>query len=85
MTTEFPDVTLSQAFVAQTQYSSDTVNVLQIDDSVTARTLRAFVQLGDNASFKYWVPVMSGDDYTVDWTNEQVTAAIEAFFAPPTA
>ena len=80
MATEFPDVILQQPFVAQTEYKSDVVNVLQIDDNVTARTLRAYVQLGDNAVFKYWVPVMSGADYTVDWTNEQVTAAIEAFF-----
>ena len=83
MATEFPDVILQQPFVAQTEYKSDVVNVLQIDDNVTARTLRAYVQLGDNAIFKYWVPVMSGDDYTVDWTNDQVAAAIENFFAPP--
>jgi hypothetical protein len=79
-TTEFPDVTLDTAYIAQTEYSSDLVDVLQIDDNVMSRTLRAFVQLGDNPSFKYWITVMSGDDYTVDWTNDQVTAAITAFF-----
>ena len=83
MATEFPDVILDQPYIAQTEYKSDVVNVLQIDDNVTSRTLRAYVQLGDNAIFKYWVPVASGDDYTVDWTNEQVATAIENFFAPP--
>jgi hypothetical protein len=81
----FPDVTLSTAFIAQTQYSSDLVDVLQIDDNTANKTLRAFCQLGTDPSFKYWVTVMSGDDYTVDWTNAQVTSAIQAFFVnvPP--
>lgn len=76
----FPDVTLSTPYVAQTVYQSSNVIVLQIDDNVDNKSLRAFCQLGDNNSFKYWVTVMSGDDYTVDWTNAQVTAAIQAFF-----
>jgi hypothetical protein len=76
----FPDVTLSQDYIAQTEYKSNNVNVLQINDDTEGKTLRAFCQLGDNASFKYWVQVMSGDDYTVDWTNADVTAAIQAFF-----
>lgn len=77
----FPDITLSQPYVGQTAYESNVVHTLQIDDNVEAKTLRAFCQLGDNPSFKYWVPVMSGDDYTVDWTNDQVAAAITAFFS----
>ena len=80
MTTEFPDVELEQPFVAQREYSSDTVDVIQIDDNVTGRTLRVFVQLGTDPSFKYWITVASGADYTVDWTNEQITTAIQAFF-----
>jgi hypothetical protein len=80
MSTDFPDVTLAVPYIAQTEYSSDLVDVLQIDDNVTDRNLRAFVQLGDNPSFKYWITVASGDDYTVDWTNDQVSAAITAFF-----
>lgn len=79
----FPDVTLSAPFVAQTEYSSDAVDVLQIDDNTQTKTLRAFCQLGTDPSFKYWVTVMSGDDYTVDWTNAQVSAAIQAFFTNP--
>jgi hypothetical protein len=77
----FPDVILSAPYVAQSEYSSNDVIVLQIDDNTAAKTLRTFVQLGTDPSFKYWVPVMSGDDYTVDWTNADVTAAIQAFFA----
>lgn len=76
----FPDVTLSQDYIAQTEYKSNNVNVLQINDDTEGKSLRAFCQLGDNNSFKYWVQVMSGDDYTVDWTNADVTAAIQAFF-----
>ena len=79
--TGFPDVILSAPYVAQTEYSSADVAVIQIDDSTAAKTLRVFVQLGTDPSFKYWIPVMSGDDYTVDWTNAQVTAAIQAYFA----
>ena len=76
----FPDVTLSQDYIAQTEYKSNNVNVLQINDDTEGKSLRAFCQLGENPSFKYWVSVMSGDDYTVDWTNADVTAAIQAFF-----
>jgi hypothetical protein len=77
----FPDITLPQPYVGQTAYESSTVHTLQIDDNVEGKSLRAFCQLGDNPSFKYWIPVLSGDDYTVDWTNDQVAAAITAFFA----
>jgi hypothetical protein len=77
----FPTITLSSDYVAQQEYKSNTVQTLQIDDNTDAKTLRTFVQLGDNGSFKYWITVMSGDDYTVDWTNDQVTAAVQAFFA----
>ena len=76
----FPDVILSQPYIAQTEYDSANVIVLQIEDNTAGRSLRAFTQLGDNPSFKYWVPVQSGDDYSVNWTNADVTAAIQAFF-----
>lgn len=77
----FPDITLSADYVAQTEYKSNAVQIIQIDDNTGGKNLRTFVQLGDNPSFKYWITVMSGDDYTVDWTNDQVTAAVQAFFA----
>ena len=77
----FPDIQLAAPYVAQTEYKSQTVLTLQIDDNVANKSLRAFCQLGDNPSFKYWIEVMSGDDYTVDWTNAQVAAAIQAYFA----
>ncbi len=76
----FPDVSLSTPYVGQTTYQSSTVKVLQIDDNVSAKHLCAFCQLGDDASFKYWVTVLSGNNYTVDWTNAQVAAAITAYF-----
>jgi hypothetical protein len=79
----FPDVTLTAPYIAQTEYKSDFVDVLQISDDVIGKNLRAFCQLGTDPSFKYWVTVMTGDDYTVDWTNEDVTAAIEAYFVNP--
>ena len=81
----FPDVTLSTPYIAQTEYSADLVDVLQIEDNTAGKSLRAFCQLGANPSFKYWVPVQSGDDYSVNWTNADVTAAIQAFFVnvPP--
>ncbi len=77
----FPDITLPQPYVGPTAYESNVIHTLQIDDNVENKTLRAFCQLGDNPSFKYWVTVMSGDNYTVDWTNDQVAAAITAFFS----
>lgn len=76
----FPDVTLSTSYVAQQEYSSTNVVILQIEDNTAGLSLRAFTQLGDNPSFKYWVPVMSGEDYTVNWTNDDVVAAVQAYF-----
>jgi hypothetical protein len=76
----FPDVTLATPFIAQTEYKSDFVDVLQIEDSVIDKNLRAFCQLGTNPSFKYWITVLTGDEYTVDWTNEMVANAIKNYF-----
>ena len=76
----FPDVTLSTPFIAQTEYKSDFVDVLQISDDVIGKNLRAFCQLGTNPSFKYWITVLTGDEYTVDWTNEMVANAIKNYF-----
>ena len=81
----FPDVTLSTPYIAETEYKSANVVVLQIEDNTAGKSLRAFTQLGDNPSFKNWVQVQSGDDYSVNWTNADVTAAIQAFYVnvPP--
>ena len=49
----FPAITLPSDYVAQQEYKSNAVQILQIDDNTAAQTLRAFAQLGDNASFKY--------------------------------
>ena len=76
----FPDVILSTAYIGQQQYSATNVIVLQIDDNTAAKTLRAFCQLGSNESFKYWIPVLSGDNYTVDWTNQTIIDAVQAYF-----
>lgn len=76
----FPDVTLSTAYIAQEEYSASLVDIIQIADDVEGKSLRAFCQLGANPSFKYWVPVQSGDDYSVNWTNDDVVAAVQAFF-----
>lgn len=76
----FPQVTLQQEYEAQSRYAATVVHTLQIEDSVDTRTLRAFVQLGDNPSFKYWITVQQGDAYSVDWTNQDVANAITNFF-----
>lgn len=79
----FPDVILSTPYIAQVEYKSDLVDILQIADDVAGKSLRAFCQLGTDPSFKYWVPVLSGDSYTVDWTNQTVIDAVNAFFVNP--
>jgi hypothetical protein len=79
-TSGFPDVILAKPYVGQEAYSSSDVKILQVSDDVEGKNLRAFCQLGDNPSFKYWVPVLSGDDYTVNWNNDTVDAAVTAYF-----
>jgi len=76
----FPVVVLSQPYVAQTEYKDSDVFILQVEDNVTQKSLRAFCQLGTNLSFKYWVQVMSGDNYNVNWTNDDVVNAVKAYF-----
>ena len=80
---DFPDVILATPYIGQTEYKSDAVDILQIADDVAGKNLRAFCQLGTNPSFKYWVPVLSGDDYTVNWTNQTIIDAVNAFFVNP--
>ena len=80
---DFPDVILATPYIGQTEYKSDVVDILQIADDVAGKNLRAFCQLGTDPSFKYWVPVLSGDDYTVDWTNQTIIDAVNAFFVNP--
>jgi hypothetical protein len=80
MSTPFPDVVLPAPYVAQQPYQSDTVKITSIEDNVAGRSLKAFTQLGDNPSFKYWVDVMNGDAYTENWTNEDVSNAVLAYF-----
>lgn len=77
---DFPDVILTTPYIGQTEYKSDVVDILQISDDVAGKNLRAFCQLGTNPSFKYWVPVQSGDDYNVNWTNQTIIDAVNAFF-----
>ena len=76
----FPDVQLSASHTVGQPYVANSVKIIQIEDHVENKSLRAFVQLGDDPSYKYWVTILSGDDYTVDWTNQQVSAAVAAFF-----
>ena len=75
----FPEIKLAVPYIAQTEYSSDSVQVIQINDQTEQKNLSVFCKLGDNNSFKYWITVMSGDDYTVNWTNDQVVLAILRF------
>ncbi len=76
----FPQVTLNSEHVAQERYAAQTVHILQIDDNVGDKNLRAFVQLGDNSSFKYWVTVQQGDAYSTNWTNDDVANAVKQYF-----
>lgn len=77
----FPDIQLAAPMTMGQPYTATSFKIIQIEDHVENKLLRAFVQLGDDASYKYWVPILSGDEYTVDWTNQQVSDAVAAFFA----
>lgn len=76
----FPQVTLNTEHVAQERYAAQVVQILQIDDSVVDKSLQAFVQLGDNPQFRYWVVVQRGDAYSTNWTNDDVANAVKQHF-----
>jgi hypothetical protein len=73
-------ITLPVVCVAQQKYQDDKVTILKIDDDDTNNMLRVHVRLGNNESFKYWITVQSGEGYSENWTNQQVSDAIIAFF-----
>ena len=79
----YPDVIIPVAYIGQTAYESTDIKILQVSDDVVARTVKAFCQLGDNPSFKYWVEVMNNETYNPDWSNDTVNAAVLAYFVNP--
>lgn len=76
----FPQVTLNTEHVAQERYAAQVVQILQIDDSVADKSLQAFVQLGGNPQFRYWIVVQRGDAYSTNWTNDDVANAVKQHF-----
>ena len=80
---KYPEVILSAPYVGQTAYEASVVQIMQVADDVNAKTVNAFCQLGDNSSFKYWVPVMTPADYDPDWNNDTVVKAVTEYFVNP--
>ena len=78
-------ITLASPFVAQAAFQSDQVVVVQNDDRPIDGTLKSLVELGGNPSCRYWVPVYSGEDYNPNWTDAEVAAAVQAWFAAEAA
>ena len=79
---EYRKVKLSKGYTHDGEYTSDTVSIVQVDDinDEYRKHVRAFVQLGDNQDYKFWVPVFADDTYTNKWTDKDVDSAIQAFF-----
>ena len=80
---KYPDVNLDAPYVGQTAYEASVVQIMQVADDVNAKTVTAFCQLGGNASFKYWVPVMTPENYDPDWNNDTVVKAVQVYFVNP--
>lgn len=80
---KYPSVNLSAPYVGQTAYEASVVQILQVADDVNAKTVTAFCQLGLNPSFKYWVPVMTPENYDPDWNNDTVVKAVQVYFVNP--
>lgn len=77
----FPIITLASDFVVQPEIRSNSAQIISQQDDVVGKCLRVMVEIGGNKSAHYWVTVCEGDNYTVDWTNAQVLAAVAAHFA----
>lgn len=80
---KYPEVILSAPYVGQTAYEASVVQIMQVADDVNAKTVNAFCQLGLNPSFKYWVPVMTAENYDPDWNNDTVVKAVTEYFVNP--
>ena len=79
----YPDVNISAPYIGQTAYEASVVQIMQVADDVNAKTVTAFCQLGGNPSFKYWVPVMTPENYDPDWNNDTVVKAVQVYFVNP--
>jgi len=71
-------VTLDNEYVVP--YTSAVVSILRIEDEPETRTLSVLVQLGDKREYRYTIDILSGEDYTPEWTRDIIVSSIKKYF-----
>ena len=73
---EYPIVLLPNEVIVQPAATTNEFRIIQIVENPGEMWVNAFVSI---ASENMWVPVLTGDNYFSEWTDETVTDAVKAW------
>lgn len=71
---------LSGSRVVQEAVTVDTVEILQLEEDLVRKEVRALVKTSDTPYQHEWVVLWSGDDYNIDWTQEDAENKVIEIF-----
>jgi hypothetical protein len=70
----YPSVTLSSAIEVQAPVNISEISVIQVAEDPQAQTVQAFINFSVGTA---WVSVMDASNYRTDWSDQDVSAAIQ--------
>lgn len=73
-------LTLKTPVVVRPQVTSTTLEILEIQENLKEKTVKAFVKYCDNPYTVDWITVLEGEDYIIDWTQEDVDGKVISHF-----
>lgn len=71
---------LSGSRVVQEAVTVDTVEILQLEEDLARKEIRALVKTSDTPYQHEWVVLWSGDTYYIDWTQEDAEKRVIEIF-----
>lgn len=71
---------LSGSRVVQEAITADTVEILQLEEDLVRKEVRALVKTSDTPYAHEWVVLWKGDDYNINWTQEDAENKVIEIF-----
>lgn len=71
---------LSQTHVLHQEASTNSLEILEIEESLRNKTVRVLVKYCDNPYSVDWITVLRDDEYFVDWTQKDIDEKVLAHF-----
>jgi hypothetical protein len=71
---------LSGSRVVQEAVTSNTVDILQLEEDLQRKEVRALVKTSDEPYQQEWVVLWSGDTYTLEWSQEDAENRVVEIF-----